>query len=105
VIGGACLHPPFYIFNFTFPNVPYRKISFMPQSRNRPGHPHHKQAAIPSRQRVKGRVIWAILFAVFALLIAYFAAGENYLVLFLGAVVGAAVGYVVGKNMEKDARE
>jgi hypothetical protein len=76
----------------------------MPQSRNRPGHPHHKQAAIPSRQRVKGRVIWAILFAVFALLIAYSANG-SLIVMFLVTVVGAVVGYVVGKKMEKDAKE
>ena len=75
----------------------------MPQSRNRPGHVHQKKADIPTRQRVKGRVIWAILFAVFALLIALFAAGDNYLVLALAAAAGAVIGFVVGKNMEKDA--
>jgi 1,4-dihydroxy-2-naphthoate octaprenyltransferase len=77
----------------------------MPQSRNRPGHPHQKQSAIPARQRVKGRVIWAILFAIFAGLIAFFAAGDNLVVLVIAAAAGAALGYIVGKNMEQDAKK
>ncbi|HYO22273.1 MAG TPA: hypothetical protein VER36_07690 [Flavisolibacter sp.] len=75
----------------------------MPESRSRPGHPHQKKADIPAKQRVKGRVIWAILFAVFGFLIALFAAGENYVVLGIVAAVSAIIGYVVGKNMEQDA--
>ncbi|HYC27150.1 MAG TPA: hypothetical protein VEB42_00020 [Chitinophagaceae bacterium] len=74
----------------------------MPQSRNRPGHPHQKKADIPTRQRVKGRIIWAILFAIFGLLMAYFAAGSQYLLLALVAAVSAIIGYVIGKNMEQD---
>ena len=75
----------------------------MPQSRNRPGHPHQKEAAIPAKQRVKGRVLWAILFGVFGVLIALFAAGSNYIILSVVAVVSAAIGYIVGKTMERDA--
>lgn len=75
----------------------------MPESRNRPGHTYQKPADIPSRQRVKGRVIWAILFVVFGLLIAYFAVGENYLVLAIVAVASAVLGVIIGKNMERDA--
>ena len=75
----------------------------MPQSRNRPGHPHHKDAAIPSRQRVKGRVFTSILFAVFGLLIALFAAGPNYVVWIIVAAVAACIGYVVGKSMERQS--
>ena len=75
----------------------------MPQSRNRSGHHYQKRGDIPSKQRVKGRVIWAILFAVFGLLIAFFSAGENYLVLMIVAVACAVLGYVIGKNMEQDA--
>lgn len=76
----------------------------MPESRKRPGHPFQKEAAIPAKQRVKGRVFWAILFAVFGGLIALFAAGSNYIVLAIVAVVSGIIGYVVGKAMEKDAK-
>lgn len=76
----------------------------MPQSRNRPGHRYQKRADIPPSQRVKGRVIWAILFAIFGLGIAFFAAGDSLFVLLAGALAGAAIGYFAGKSMEKDAR-
>ena len=75
----------------------------MPESRNRPGHQYQQKADIPARQRVKGRITWAILLAVFGLLIAYFSVGDNYVVLLAVAVVSAAIGYFVGKKMEKDA--
>lgn len=75
----------------------------MPESRKRPGHAYQKPAAIPAKQRVKGRVIWAILFAVFGLIIAFFAAGGNYLVLALAALISSILGYIIGKNMEQDA--
>ncbi|HEX8315182.1 MAG TPA: hypothetical protein VF609_09320 [Flavisolibacter sp.] len=75
----------------------------MPESRNRPGHLHQKKADIPSKQRVKGRAIWAILFAVFGFLIALFAAGENYVVLGIVTAISTITGYVIGKNMEKNA--
>jgi|GEM_PF-1401403 len=75
----------------------------MPESRNRPGHPYQAPADIPSKQRVKGRVMWAILFAIFGGLIGFFAAGENYVVIGIAAAVAAALGYVIGKSMEKDA--
>ena len=74
----------------------------MPQSRNRPGHPHRKEAAIPARQRVKGRVFSAILFAVFGVLIVLFAVGTNYVVLGIVAVISSVIGYIVGKTMERD---
>jgi 1,4-dihydroxy-2-naphthoate octaprenyltransferase len=76
----------------------------MPQSRKRPGHHEYKKpGAIPAKQRVKGRTILMLLFAVFGLLIALFAAYDNYMVLAIGTLVGGAIGYVVGKNMEKAA--
>lgn len=76
----------------------------MPQSRNRAGHQYQKPSSVPARQRVRGRIIWAILFAIFAGLIALFAAGESYVALAIGVIVGGAVGYVVGKKMERDAK-
>jgi 1,4-dihydroxy-2-naphthoate octaprenyltransferase len=80
------------------------KKIFMPQSRKRTGHhEHHQPSAVPARQRTKGRIIWAILFAVFGVIIAFFAASDNYIVLGIGAIIGAIVGYLTGKNMEQDA--
>ena len=73
----------------------------MPESRNRPGHPFHKPADIASSQRVKGKIMWALLFAVFGLLISYFAAGSNYIVLIIATLAAAIIGYFIGKKMEK----
>lgn len=76
----------------------------MPQSRHRQGHSFRKPAAIPSSQRVKGRIIWAILFAVFGLAIVYFASSAGWPVVLGGALVGALIGYFAGKSMEQDAK-
>lgn len=75
----------------------------MPQSRKRHGHRYQKPADIPSKQRTKGRVIWAILFAVFGLVIALFASDENIVALVIGTLIGAALGYLIGKNLEQTA--
>ena len=76
----------------------------MPESRKRPGHHEHQVPAdIPASQRVKGRVIWAILCAVFAFLIAYFGVGENWTVLVIATIVGAFIGFAIGRAMEKQA--
>jgi len=77
----------------------------MPQSRKRHGHHYQKPADIPSRQRTKGRILWSILFAVFGLVMTFFAAGDNYVILVIGAVIGGLIGYAVGKNMEQAASE
>jgi hypothetical protein len=73
----------------------------MPQSRKRPGHHYQKPADIPASQRTKGRVIWAILFAVFALLVAFFATDGDVTVIVIAVVLGAIIGYFIGKNAEK----
>lgn len=76
----------------------------MPESRKRPGHHEHQTPAdIPASQRVKGRAIWAILCAVFAFLIAYFGVGENWTVLVIVTILGALIGYAIGRAMEKQA--
>ena len=77
----------------------------MPRSHKRPGHQYQKRADVPARQRAKGTVVWAVLFGVFGLLIAFFAAGVNYIALALGLLGGAAIGYLVGKRMEAEARK
>ena len=75
----------------------------MPNSRKRPGHhEHHEPAAIPARQRTKGRIIWALLGGVFGFLITLFASSEGYMVPIIGCIIGALLGFVIGKNMEKD---
>lgn len=73
----------------------------MPQSRNRPGHPHQKDSPVPASQRVRGRVLWAILLAIFGGLIAFFAVGNNLVVIAVVAVVSAVIGYIAGRVMEK----
>ena len=74
----------------------------MPQSKKRPGHHRYqKPADIPSSQRTKGRIIWALLFAVFGFLINFFAS-DNYVAPTIGAVLGAIIGYFSGKAMEKE---
>jgi hypothetical protein len=77
----------------------------MPQSRKRKGHPFQKPSDIPSGQRTKGRILWAILIGVFSLLIALFAVGLNYVMLSIVLIAGAFVGYVIGKSMEKQSRQ
>ena len=75
----------------------------MPESRHRHGHHQHVEPGpVPSSQRTKGRTLWAILIAIFATVIAFFADGENYYVLGGAAIVGAVIGYLIGKKMEKD---
>jgi uncharacterized membrane protein YjjB (DUF3815 family) len=75
----------------------------MPQSRKRPGHPYQKPADIPAKQRAKGRIIWAILFGVFGLVIAFFASDQSYTAMVIGALIAGCLGYVVGRNMEQQS--
>jgi 5-bromo-4-chloroindolyl phosphate hydrolysis protein len=78
----------------------------MPQSRKRPGHHEfHQRSSVPSKQRTKGRYTVAILFAVFGLILGYFGAGDNILVLIITTIVGGLIGYVIGKNMEASAKK
>jgi len=75
----------------------------MPQSRKRRGHRYQKRSDIPASQRTKGRIIWAILFAVFGIMLTFFAAGDNIIVLVIAALIAALIGYTIGKNMEQEA--
>jgi uncharacterized membrane protein YfcA len=75
----------------------------MPQSHKRKDAPHHQSTTnIPAKQRTTGHTFWAILCAVFGLLIALFAAGTNYIALVIGALAGGAIGYFIGTKMEED---
>ena len=76
----------------------------MPQSRKRPIHQDQKTPhSLSSRQRSRAKVIWAILFGVFGLLISMFATMDNYTVWIIGAIIGGALGFVIGKNLENQA--
>jgi hypothetical protein len=75
----------------------------MAENKKRPGHPYRKKADIPASQRTKGRVVWALLIAVFAVLVTLFAAGNNWIALIIAALIGSTLGYYIGKSMEKEA--
>ena len=76
----------------------------MPSSRRRPGQHHYaKNPPSPPKERTDGRTYWAIMMGVFGLIIAYIAAGNNAVILAIGAVIGALAGYFIGKSMEKEA--
>ena len=75
----------------------------MPESRNRPGHKFQKPSAIPASQRTHATTICALLFTIFAAIIAFFSS-DDYGVIALAAGIGAVIGYAVGRAMEKDAR-
>jgi hypothetical protein len=77
----------------------------MPESRKRAGHHYRKPSDIPARQRTKGRIVWALLFSAFGVMIAYFAAGDNYIALAVGVVIGGVLGFVIGRAMEADAKK
>ena len=76
----------------------------MPKSRNRHGRKYQKPSDIPSRQRTKGRIIWAVLFAVFGFVLCFFAT-DNYIILIVAALIAGVIGYVIGKNMEQAASQ
>jgi len=76
----------------------------MPQSRKRPGHHYQKPSDIPASQRTKGRIIWAILFAILGVVMTLFATG-NVTVLIIVGIVSGGLGYIIGKTMEQDANK
>lgn len=76
----------------------------MPQSRKRQGHTYQKPADIPASQRTTGHLLLSLLFGAFGLLMAWFAAGTNIIVLVLGAVAGAVLGWMLGRKMERDSK-
>ena len=77
----------------------------MAQKRKRHHHATPKHVDVPTRQRTRGRIIWAILFAVFGVLLTFFAAGDNLIVLVAAAIIAGLIGYAIGKNMEQAASE
>ena len=72
----------------------------MPESRKRAGHPYQKPADIPAKQRVKGTVMWAMLFTVFGILVAYLA-GSDYKIMAIAGFASGIIGYFIGRSMER----
>jgi hypothetical protein len=85
---------------FVYRNLGQKHPFNMARNKKRKGHPYRKPSLTTTRQRAKGSTLWSILFAVFALLIGFFAAGPNYTVLVIAGITGAIVGFFIGKSME-----
>jgi len=77
----------------------------MAQKRKHHHHATAKHIDIPTRQRTRGRIIWAILFAVFGFALSFFAAGDNWVILIIAAIIGGLIGYAIGKSMEQAASQ
>lgn len=77
----------------------------MPESRKRPGHPYQKPADIPASQRTTGHLLWALLVGIFGLMIGYFASNGHVAGMIAGALAGGAVGWWLGRKMERDAKK
>ena len=75
----------------------------MAQTRKKHPQPPRKSNVISEKQKQKGRTIWVVLFGIFGLAIAYFASDGNLYAMIIGLIVGATIGYFVGKNLEEKA--
>lgn len=79
----------------------------MPQSRNRPKHHHPVHHHVASSHTVQRKIkrsaafVISILTAVLGLAVAYFTKGADFFWLFVGAGIGAAAGYLVGRGLDK----
>lgn len=79
----------------------------MPESRNRHKHhhPHHASHPALHQPRVKRKrsaaSVLALLAAMLGLAVAFFSQGTDAAWMITGAVSGALIGYVVGRNMDK----
>ena len=78
----------------------------MPQSRHRHKHPRHHSGqpqavkATP-RQRKNPVTIMIVFVGLLGAIVALFAAGSDPVWLLAGVVVGAVVGYFIGKRMSR----
>ncbi len=77
----------------------------MPQSKKRKHHHHSQQHHGNATGNVKDKkssavIVAIIFFAIIGLAIAYFTAGIDVLWLAVGTIVGAACGYLFGKQVD-----
>lgn len=77
----------------------------MPESRTRhKHHSHHPQYNSPHttiKARRSAAVVLATIAAILGFAVAYFSQGADILWMVIGAVSGAIIGYIVGRNMDK----
>ena len=76
----------------------------MPRSRSRKPHhqqQHHPPTAKHQPKKNKVVIVATIFLALLGIGIAWFAAGNNLLVLALGGLVGGVCGYFFGKQIDK----
>ena len=79
----------------------------MPRSKKR--KPHHDHPIRPLTEKPKKRrspeLVAAIFFGLLGMGIAFFAAGTSILWLIVGALAGAAGGYLFGKQVDKQSSD
>ena len=78
----------------------------MPQSRHRHKHPRHlsgqpQAVKAAPRQRRNPVTIMIVFVGLLGAIVALFAAGSDPVWLLAGVVVGAVVGYFIGKRMSR----
>lgn len=73
----------------------------MPNSRKRRKHQNHQPQHRERKQSGRTAILLTIIVAIFGMLIGGFASEANVVWMLISALVGAAAGYVIGKNMER----
>ena len=76
----------------------------MPRSKSRKPHQHqqHHQPVAKGQEKKNNVVLVAVIFlGLLGIGIAWFAAGSNFWVMALGALVGGVAGYFFGKQIER----
>ncbi len=75
----------------------------MPESRNRNKHHHAQQPSAHHAAKTKrsAALVVSILTAVLGLAVAYFTRGTDATTLITGTLIGGAIGFILGKGMDK----
>lgn len=81
----------------------------MPESRSRHRHHHPHQAVIPQHttRKVKrsAAVVMSCVVALAGLAVAFFTKGNDYLLLVVGAIFGAVIGFFIGRSMDSSVEK
>ena len=81
----------------------------MPQTRHRhKGHPHHQPPThLPARapKKKNAKVILAIFIGLLGIAISFFAGASDATGYVIGGLIGAAVGFLIGRGMDAAAEK